>query len=94
VVAGSSVHGIRSHSTSRTAGSGTFTAVTVDRSSAVNNGRGVTVDGGRASILLTDSTIAGNGTGLFATNDGRLDYSNNNSITGNDTNVDEPPSGL
>jgi hypothetical protein len=94
VVAGNSGNGINAVSTSLTADMGTATSITIDHSSVVNNQLGVGVDGARATLRLSDSTVAGNETGLSSTNLGHLDYSKNNSISGNDVNITEPPSGL
>jgi hypothetical protein len=94
VVSGSSASGIRAVSTGLAAGVGDLTTITLDGSSSVNNLRGIVADGARATVRIRGSAVTGNETGLLSLNSGHLDYSGNNNISGNDSNVEEPPSPL
>jgi hypothetical protein len=59
------------------------TSVTVDRSSSVLNGQaGIASQGAAAFVLLAESTVMSNGTGLKAAGGAILSYQNNH-LTGN-----------
>jgi len=92
VIAGHAGIGVMALSTTAIAAAGVRTVVVMVRSASLNNGVGLVVDGLRASLRVSESTITGNGTGLLATNNGRLFYSLTNSISENRIAIDEPPS--
>jgi len=69
VVRGNASHGILATS----AAGKSLALIVVERSSLVSNaGTGIRADGPRATILLNDNTITGNGAGIGATNSGQL----------------------
>lgn len=91
VVAGHAGIGIKAITTDM----GIATAIAIDRTSSVYNGRGIHVDGASASIRISNSTVTGNQTGMSSVHNGHLDYSRNNNFGNNGINVDElTPSGL
>jgi hypothetical protein len=64
-------------------GGGT-TVVTVDRTVSVNNSdRGILAQGAGATIRIGDSTVSGNGTGLFAIGGGTIASYGTNKVNGN-----------
>ena len=77
-VAGSVVHGISSFT------SGTTTSITTDRTSSLLNGQaGILAQGSGAFVLLANSTVMSNGTGLSAVGGGGIFSYQNNHLTGN-----------
>jgi hypothetical protein len=86
VAAGNSGTGIRVSE----GGSGT-TTVMIDRTAAVNNEFGIIASGTGATVLLGDSTVTGNVTGLNFSNGGVIASYGTNKVNGNGT--DGAPTG-
>jgi hypothetical protein len=80
VVAESKFHGISSF----TAAAASTTAITVERSSSLlNGGNGILAQGAGAFVLLADSTVMSNVTGLNPASGGSIFSYQDNQLTGN-----------
>ena len=81
VAAGNTFHGI----TASTAAGQSPTSVTVDRSSSLLNSTGIRAEGSLAFILLGNSTVISNLTGLSSASGGNIFSYQNNQLSGNFT---------
>jgi hypothetical protein len=78
VATGNSGVGIRSVTT------GQVTAVMVDHTASVNNGTGLSSEGGASStVRITNTTVTGNGTGLLPSGGGAIVSFHTNNVQGN-----------
>jgi Right handed beta helix region len=78
VATGNSGVGIRSVTT------GQVTAVMVDHTTSVNNGTGISSEGGAAStVRITNTTVTGNGTGLSPSGGAAIVSFHTNNVQGN-----------
>jgi hypothetical protein len=69
-----------------TSGTGTTIAV-FDTVRILNAGVGIKANGPLSTVVMTDSTVSGNGTGITVQSGGHVFTPHNNTITGNGTNV-------
>jgi hypothetical protein len=90
VVANNSTIGILAEGS---AASGLFVVVTVANSTIVNNGIGIKAESG-ATAQVSQSTVAGNVTGMLTATGGQIASSGNNNISGNINGNSPPPTGL